>query len=121
MDRAAVERYCLALARSKATLAYNKANQRVSQTVTDNSWLNYPAATPSTVYTANALNQYRTVGAVTPSYDSNGNLTNDGTFTLGYDAENRLTSAVGAGNTASYTYDAQGASEAKQSMDSVTK
>jgi hypothetical protein len=30
-----------------------KANQRDSQTVTDNSWLNYPAASPSTVsYTA---------------------------------------------------------------------
>ena len=43
-----------------------------------------------------------------PSYDGNGNLTSEGTFTLGYDAENRLISAVGAGNTASYTYDAQG-------------
>ena|ERR1700694_3796255 len=39
--------------------AYNKANQRVGQTVTDNSWFNTPAATPSTVsYTANPLNQY---------------------------------------------------------------
>ena len=76
--------------------------------MTDSTWFNYPAATPGTVYTANALNQYAMVGAVTPSYDGNGNLTNDGTFTLSYDAENRLTSAVGAGNTASYTYDAQG-------------
>jgi RHS repeat-associated protein len=48
------------------------------------------------------------VGAVGPSYDTNGNLTSDGTSTLGYDVENRLTSASGAGNTASYTYDAQG-------------
>jgi RHS repeat-associated protein len=77
--------------------------------VTDNSWLNYPAATPATVsYTANALNQYTAVGAVTPGYDGNGNLTFDGTLTFGYDAENRLTSAVGAGNSAAYTYDAQG-------------
>jgi RHS repeat-associated protein len=90
------------------THTYNKANQRVSQTVTDNSWINYPAATPAVSYTANALNQYSAVGAVTPSYNANGNLTFDGTFTFGYDAENRLTSAVGAGNTASYTYDAQG-------------
>jgi len=51
--------------------------------------------------------------APTPSYDSNGNLTNDGTFTFGYDAENRLTSAVGAGNTASYAYDAQGRRKTK--------
>jgi len=89
--------------------AYNKVNQRIGQTATDNSWLNYPAASPSTVsYTADALNRYTAVGAASPTYDGNSNLTSDGTFTLGYDAENRLTSAVGAGNTAAYTYDAQG-------------
>src|SRR6266436_5891636 len=51
--------------------AYNKANQRIGQTVTDNSWLNYPAATPTVSYTANALNQYTAVGAGTPTYDGN--------------------------------------------------
>ncbi len=45
---------------------------------------------------------------MTPTYNADGNLTNDGTFALGYDAENRLVSASGAGNTASYAYDAQG-------------
>src|ERR1700688_1317938 len=94
--------------------SYNKVNQRIGQTATDNSWFNYPAATPSTVsYTADALNQYTAVGAVTPSYDGNSNLTSDGTFTFGYDAENRLTSASGAGNTAAYTYDAQGRRKTK--------
>lgn len=94
--------------------SYNKVNQRTGQTVTDNTWFNYPAASASTVsYTANALNQYTAVGAVTPTYDGNGNLTSDGTFTFGYDAENRLTSASGAGNTASYTYDAQGRRKTK--------
>jgi hypothetical protein len=43
--------------------AYNKDNQRIGQTATDSSWLNYPAATASTVsYTSNALNQYTAVG-----------------------------------------------------------
>jgi RHS repeat-associated protein len=50
---------------------------------------------------------------VSPTHDGNGNLTSDGTFALGYDAENRLTSAVGAGNTAAYTYDAQGRRKTK--------
>jgi RHS repeat-associated protein len=50
---------------------------------------------------------------VTPSYDGNGNLTGDGTFTYGYDAENRLTSASGAGLSASYAYDAQGRRKSK--------
>jgi RHS repeat-associated protein len=93
--------------------AYNGANQRSGQTETDNSWLNYPAPASPVSYTANALNQYTAVGAVTPSYDANGNLTFDGTFTFGYDAENRLTSASGAGNTASYTYNAQGRRKTK--------
>ena len=54
---------------------YNKSNQRISQSVTDNSWFNYPAATPSTTtYVANELNQYTAVGSVTPGYDANGNL-----------------------------------------------
>jgi RHS repeat-associated protein len=94
--------------------SYNKTNQRIGQTVTDNSWINYPAATPSTAsYTADSLNRYTAVGAVSPTYDGNSNLTSDGTFTFGYDAENRLTSAVGAGNTASYAYDAQGRRKTK--------
>jgi YD repeat-containing protein len=106
--------------------SYNRANQRAGQTATDNSWWSTPPATPSTVsYTADALNRYTAVGAVTPTGacpraahwadpgDTNGNLTSDGTFTLGYDAENRLVSASGAGNTASYAYDAQGRRKSK--------
>jgi RHS repeat-associated protein len=101
--------------------AYNKANQRIGQTATDNSWLNYPAASQSTLsYTADALNRYTAVGAVTPAYDGNSNLTFDGTFTFGYDAENRLTSASGAGNTAAYTYDAQGRRKTKTVNGSTT-
>ena len=88
---------------------YNKVNQRTGQTVDDNTWLSYPAASPATTaYTANSLNQYTAVGATTPTYDGNGNLISDGTYALGYDLENRLTSASGAGNTAAYAFDAQG-------------
>jgi len=84
-------------------------NQRSGQSVSDNSWIDYPAAAASTVsYTANTLNQYTAVGAVTPTYDTNGNLTSDGIHTYGYDAENRLVSASGAGTSAAYTFDAQG-------------
>lgn len=72
-------------------------------------WLAYPAATPAaTAYTANNLNQYTAVGAVTPAYDGNANLTFDGTMTLGHDPENRLVSATGSGNTAAYAFDPRG-------------
>jgi RHS repeat-associated protein len=88
---------------------YNGVNQRIGQTSTDNSWWYYPTAPPgSTSYTANNLNQYTAVGSVTPTYDPNGDLTYDGTFTYGYDAENRLTGVTQSGNpVASYAYDAQ--------------
>jgi RHS repeat-associated protein len=94
--------------------AYNAANQRIGQTVSDTAWIDYPPAAPSTTaYTANALNQYTAVGAVTPTYDGNGNLTSDGTYTLGYDAENRLVSASGAGNSATYAWDGSGRRKSK--------
>jgi RHS repeat-associated protein len=96
------------------TYLYDATNRRISQTATDNSYWSYPTATASTVsYTANNLDQYSAVGPVTPTYDGNGNLIFDGTFIYGYDAENRLISAVGAGNTAAYTYDAQGRRKSK--------
>ena len=87
---------------------YDATNRRVSQSATDNSWWFYPTTASTVSYTANALNQYTGVGAVIPTYDGNGNLTGDGTFTYGYDAENRLTSAGGAGNTITYAYNGQG-------------
>lgn len=94
--------------------SYNAVNQQVGQTVSDNTWLGYPAATPvTTAYTANNLNQYTAVGAATPTYDGNGNLTSDGTYTLGYDVENRLVSASGGGNTAAYSFDGRGRRKAK--------
>jgi RHS repeat-associated protein len=87
---------------------YDATNRRVSQSATDNSWWFYPTTGSTVSYTANALNQYTGVGAVIPTYDGNGNLTGDGTFTYGYDAENRLTSASEAGNTITYAYNGQG-------------
>ncbi len=39
------------------------------------------------------------VGAVSPTYDDNGNLEDDGTFTYGYDSRNRLTSVSDTGGT----------------------
>ncbi len=88
--------------------SYNAANQRIGETVSDNTWLSYPSGAGTTAYTANSLNQYTAVGAVTPTYDGNGNLTFDGTTTLGHDPENRLVSASGGGNTATYAFDPRG-------------
>ncbi len=89
--------------------SYNKVNQRIGQAVSDNSWINYPASTPATTtYVPNTLSQYTSVGGVAQTYDTNGNLTSDGTYTYGYDPESRLVSASGAGTSGAYTFDAQG-------------
>jgi RHS repeat-associated protein len=102
------------------THSYNNANQRSGQGTTDNTWFNYPTAAAPVSYTANNLNQYTAVNAVTPSYDGNGNLTYDGTFTYCYDAENRMTAVLSAGTcaapgttVATYAYDAQGRRKSK--------
>ncbi len=90
-------------------------DRRTSQSATDNSWWSYPAMAGTVGYTANSLNQYSTqVGTVTPTYDGNGNLTYDGTFTYLYDAESRLISVKqGSTAVASYAYDAQGRRKSK--------
>ncbi len=62
----------------------------------------------TTSYTPNVLNQYSLVAGVVYHYDPNGNLTNDGTNTYTYDAENRLLSATTPNGTSSYTYDPLG-------------
>ncbi len=66
-------------------------------------------------YTANAVNQYTAVGALTPSYDDDGNMTSgplpanvNANSTLTWDGENRLIQAqVSGGGTVTYAYDSQ--------------
>jgi len=65
------------------------------------------AAGSSSTYTLkpNQLNQYDIAGASTLSYDTRGNLTGDGTRTLAYDADNRLSQATSGSTVVGYTYD----------------
>ncbi len=95
------------------TYGYDATNRRRSQGASDTSWWDVPASPSSTAYSANNLNQYSVVAGVTQTYDGNGSLTGDGTFTYGYDAENRLITASGPGVAASYAYDAQGRRKSK--------
>ncbi|MHA7602778.1 RHS repeat protein, partial [Alicycliphilus sp. T452] len=59
-------------------------------------------------YSANGLNQYTAAAGATLTHDANGNLTGDGTWTYGYDENNRLRSASKAGTSATLSYDAEG-------------
>jgi YD repeat-containing protein len=59
----------------------------------------------STVY--NADNAQTNFNGTALNYDSNGNLTNDGTNTYTWDARNHLT-AISGGSAATFTYDGFG-------------
>ncbi|CAN7535167.1 RHS repeat-associated core domain-containing protein [Caballeronia sp. LjRoot31] len=59
-------------------------------------------------FTANGLNQYKSIPSGTPAYDANGNLTRDGTASYTYDLDNRLRSGTRAGVTTTLEYDPEG-------------
>ncbi len=56
-------------------------------------------------YVPNVLNQYDAVGSQVITYNTNGNLTNDGVNTYTYDEENRLATVDNTSHSASNTYD----------------
>lgn len=60
----------------------------------------------TTNYTVNNLNQYTQIDLNSYSYDTNGNLTGDGTWTYGYDSDGHLISANKSGTSVTYKYDA---------------
>ena len=93
----------------------NSAGQRTGLGVSDEAYLFRPVAEDNVAYTSNVLNQYDTVGGTIHGYDANGNLTDDGVFTYGYDAENRLVSATqpAPGISATYVFDPLGRRTAK--------
>jgi RHS repeat-associated protein len=87
------------------TLSYNPASQIVSRQRDNDTYAWTGAVTVNRAYTANGLNQYASAGPATFGYDSNGNLTTDGSVSYGYDAENRL---VSSSNGAALVYDPLG-------------
>ena len=86
---------------------YNPANQLVSRTLSNDSYAWPNSANVTRSYAVNGLNQYTSAGALSLSYDANGNLKSNGSVTLTYDVENRLVSASGA-KSATLVYDPMG-------------
>jgi RHS repeat-associated protein len=67
-----------------------------------------PGVDPTTDYVPNALNQYAMVGPDSRTFDANGNLTSDGSFTYHWDHENQLVEVRDTTDTTtiqSYEYD----------------
>ena len=93
-----------------STFAYNPASQLISETRTNDAYAWTGSAAVSRDYGVNGQNQYVSVGSAGFEYDSNGNLTCDGTTRFLYDFENRLISASGTSpiKNATLTYDPLG-------------
>jgi len=77
------------------SMTFDRYGNRNAQTVT-------VGTAPSSSATADVTTNRLTTGY---SYDSNGNMTNDGSNTLTYDAENRAVTSSGSLGSGSYTYD----------------
>ncbi|MCA9803289.1 MAG: hypothetical protein KC777_15065 [Cyanobacteria bacterium HKST-UBA02] len=85
---------------------FNSVHEVTSQGVDDGTFMWHPASGGTVSYgTPTDLNQYPTVGGDTYTYDDNGCLTDDDTWTFGYDTENHLVSADDGSTSASYIYD----------------
>jgi RHS repeat-associated protein len=93
--------------------AYNQDQQQKGVSSTDATFLPPPSTPAATAYVSNALNQYSSVAGTPFTYDARGNLTGDGTWTYGYDTENRLISATSSSTAATYAYDALGRRSSK--------
>jgi len=59
----------------------------------------------STSYTSNNLNQYTSVNAETPTYDDDGDMLANDSWSYTWDAENRMTSATNGTRTLEFKYD----------------
>lgn len=90
------------------TYAFNAEQRLTSVGASDPAFLWTPSATTSSAYQVNGLNQYLAVNGTGRSYDLDGNMTFDGTWTFGYDTEGHLVSANKPGTSIVYAYDALG-------------
>jgi len=93
------------------TYTYDGGHRLNDETFSDAAYRWDPAGAASDTYVADFLNRYTTVPtSVTPTYDANQNLATVGTWTYGYDPENRMVSADRTGTVlnADYVYDPLG-------------
>jgi RHS repeat-associated protein len=93
--------------------SYNQDHQRSGVSASDATYLVSGLTAASFAYAPNNLNQYSTVGATAYTYNTNGNLTSDGTRTYTYSNENILLTATATGSTVSYAYDPRNLRKAK--------
>jgi hypothetical protein len=102
---------------TKPTDKYNAVHEMIGLSSSDPTYIFHPSASGTTSYgTAGSINEYPSVGGNSYSYNGNGCLTGDGTWTYGYDTENHLLSASETGTSLAFVYDPIG----RQAQKAVT-
>ncbi len=91
----------------RTDIKFNPANQIITQSAPNSNFRYAGNLNKTGLYGVNGLNQYTQINGVSISYDSNGNLTNDGASQFIYDVENKLIEATGAANI-KFKYDPNG-------------
>ena len=86
---------------------YNPASEMITRTRSNDAYAWTGHYNENRNYSSNGLNQLTASGAITPTYDTRGNLTSAGNTTYSYTSENRLVSAAG-GTSATLSYDPLG-------------
>lgn len=88
------------------THKFNNVGELTGYAASDSQYIWHPSSGGTGSYgTANNINQYPTVNGISQSYNTNGCLTGDGTWTYSYNTLNHLISASKSGVSASYLYD----------------
>jgi RHS repeat-associated protein len=103
------------------TYGYNNAHQMTSQQVSDSlfMWHASPAGTVN-YQAANALDQYPKVGTPNYSYNANGCLSGNGTWTYTYTPENIMLTAVRSGTSVTFRNDPYGRQAQKEVVTTST-
>uniref|UniRef100_UPI0035CBF949 RHS repeat-associated core domain-containing protein n=1 Tax=uncultured Sphingomonas sp. TaxID=158754 RepID=UPI0035CBF949 len=81
---------------------YNPAGQIKQRTATNDAYAWTTTQNASQTYVPNGLNQYTTIGAVTPTYDTKGNLTSAGPVSYSFNTLNQLSSVSDTGDRFAY-------------------
>ncbi|WP_081477078.1 RHS repeat domain-containing protein [Sphingomonas sp. PAMC 26605] len=82
--------------------SYNPSGQITKRTGTNDVYAWTGAQNASQTYVPNGLNQYTTIGAVTPTYDTKGNLTSAGPVSYSFNTLNQLSSVSDTGDRFAY-------------------
>lgn len=88
---------------------FNDVGEILTRQISDSQYMWHPSAAGTQSYgTADSVNKYPNVAGVSNTFNGNGCLTGDGTWTFTYSTDNQLLTAAKTGTSLAYKYDPLG-------------